>query len=136
MKFIYLILAFIFLFSCQKKSKYQLDPKSEMAQRMLDMHDDLKQIQEKIKEGKDLGNYPQKYQDFASLEMTQENMRKDGFEAYAMALLESEKLLYATDSPEEQKKAYQQVVNNCLACHQAVACTGPIPKIKKLAWKD
>ena len=127
----------MFFFSCQEeKNKYQLDPKSEMAQQMLDMHEDLKEIQQKIKSGEDLGEYTNDYDNFVELEMTQEHMRKEGFEAYALALLESEKLLYEAETPEAQKLAYDRVVNNCLACHQAVACTGPIPKIKKLAWKE
>lgn len=107
-----------------------------MAQRMLDMHDDLKEIQFKIKSGESLGEYPEKYDDFALLDMTDESMREEGFEAYAMALLASEKALYEATTPEEQKLAYQQVVNNCVSCHQTVGCPGPIPKIKKLMWQD
>lgn len=103
---------------------------------MLDMHEDLKNIKEKIKAGEELGDYPDRYNDFAALEMTKESMRKEGFEAYALALLESEKQLYEARSEEEKVNAYKQVVNNCLACHEAVACTGPIPKINKLRWKN
>lgn len=135
MKKYFFIFILISVVSCEKQSKYAIDQKSEMAQRMLDMHEDLKLLQSKIKSGEDIGVFPEKYNDFAVLEMTDESMREKGFEAYALALLESEKELYNA-APENRKQAYQQVVNNCLACHETIGCRGPIPKIKKLAWKE
>lgn len=112
-----------------------MDEKSEMAQMMLDMHTDLKEIQTQIKSGEDLGDYPEHYNGFATLKMTDESMREEGFEAYAKQLIESEKALYSADI-QNQEQAYKKVVNNCLACHTTIGCRGPIPKIKKLRWKD
>ena len=133
---ILLSLSFIFLItSChEKKSKYVLDEKSEMAQLMLDMHASLDEVQLKIKNGENLGDYPEEFDKVIDAQMTDESMRSESWESFANALIESEKALYNA-APEEQEKAYKNVVNSCLACHTSVGCSGPIPKIKKLSWK-
>lgn len=131
-----LVLGFTLFFSaCQeKKSKYFLDEKSEMAQLMLDMHTQLDEAQIKIKNGETLGSYPEEFDKIIDAEMTDESMRTESWENFANALIESEKALYNA-APEEQEQAYKNVVNSCLACHTSVGCSGPIPKIKKLSWK-
>lgn len=133
---ILLSLSFIFLItSChEKKSKYVLDEKSEMAQLMLDMHASLDEVQLKIKNGENLGDYPKEFDKVIDAEMTDESMRSESWESFAITLIESEKALYNA-VPEEQEQAYKNVVNSCLACHTSVGCSGPIPKIKKLSWK-
>ncbi|MDG4945446.1 hypothetical protein NMK71_03385 [Weeksellaceae bacterium KMM 9713] len=133
---ILLSLSFILLISsCQeKKSKYVLDEKSEMAQLMLYMHASLDEVQLKIKNGENLGDYPEEFDKVIDAEMTDESMRSGSWESFANALIESEKALYNA-APEEQEQAYKNVVNSCLACHTSVGCSGPIPKIKKLSWK-
>ncbi|MDG4950526.1 hypothetical protein NLM59_06295 [Weeksellaceae bacterium KMM 9724] len=133
---ILLSLSFILLISsCQeKKSKYVLDEKSEMAQLMLDMHASLDEVQLKIKNGENIGDYPEEFDKVIDAEMTDESMRSDSWESFANALIESERALYNA-APEEQEQAYKNVVNSCLACHTNVGCSGPIPKIKKLSWK-
>lgn len=133
---ILLSLSFIFLItSChEKKSKYVLDEKSEMAQLMLDMHASLDEVQLKIKNGENLGDYPKEFDKVIDAEMTDESMRSESWESFAITLIESEKALYNA-APEEQEQAYKNVVNSCLACHTSVGCSGPIPKIKKLSWK-
>lgn len=133
----FFIVAFcLFLFaSCQeKRSKYILDEKSEMAQLMLDMHADFEMIQEKIKKGEDLGEFPNDYEKIVSAPMTQEAMRTESWEVFAKSMIEAEKSLYNAES-ENQIQAYQDAVNTCIACHQAVGCRGPLPKIRKLHWK-
>ena len=133
---ILLVLGFtLFFTACQeKKSKYVLEEKSEMAQLMLDMHANLDEVQMKIKNGEALGSYPEEFDKVIDAEMTDESMRSESWENFANALIESEKALYKA-APEAQEQAYKNVVNSCLACHTSVGCSGPIPKIKKLSWK-
>lgn len=130
------LLLVLFFISCEdKNSKYVLDEKSEMAQLMLDMHAEMDAVQIKIRNGEDLGSYPEKFDNVVSAAMSNESMREEGWESYAEALIIAEKSLYEA-SPEAQPQAYKDVVSTCLACHSAVGCSGPIPKIKKLHWKE
>jgi cytochrome c553 len=135
---IFIALTFILLIiSCDNNnsSKYVLEEKSQMAQLMLDMHSEMEEIQVKIKKGEDLGQYPSKYDEIVTAEMTDESMRDESWGAYANAVIEAKKNLYEA-APEEKEQAYQDVVNSCIACHTSVGCSGPIPKINKLHWKD
>lgn len=125
---------FLILSCTQKKSKFVLDEKSEMAQLMLDMHTTLDTLQVKIKNNEDLGDFPENYEHIIDAPMTDESMRDENWETYATALLESQKALYKAQ-PEEQEEAYKKVISSCLACHTTVGCSGPIPKIEKLHWK-
>lgn len=135
MKIFTAFLCILFFLSCQdKKSKYVLDEKSEMAKLMLDMHSDLENIQDKIKQNQNIGKFPENYNKIISAPMTQEGMRTESWESLAIAMIEAKKSLYEAQ-PEFQEQAYKDAVNSCIACHQAVGCRGPIPKIKKLAWK-
>lgn len=135
MKFYIGVLSLLILLGCQdRKSKYVLDEKSEMAQLMLDMHADLENIQEKIKKGEDLGEFPNDFENIVSAPMTQEAMRTESWESLARTMIEAEKSLYNAN-PENQEQAYKDAVNTCIACHQAVGCRGPLPKIQKLRWK-
>ena len=128
-----------FLFSCSEDKshrKYVLKEKSEMAQMMLDMHSNLAEIQKKIKSGEDLGNFPAEYANLPVVDMTDESMRAEGFEAYALHLIASEKELFEAETPQAQETAYKNVVNSCINCHTNVGCKGPIPKIEKLRWTE
>ena len=135
MKIILCLFLVLFLVSCEKKNKFAIEEKSEMAQLMLAMHSEMVAVQVKIKAGEDLGKYPEKFDNVVSAPMTDESMREESWESYAQTLIAAEKSLYQA-KPEEQQQAYKDVVSSCLACHTSVGCAGPIPKIKKLHWKE
>lgn len=134
MKNIFLLILSLFILSCsEKKNKYAVDEKSEMAQLMVDMHANLLEVQEKIKANEKLE--PKIHDEILTATFTAEHFDAEGFEGYAKSLIEAEKALY-DENQTDKKTAYQNVVNSCVACHSTIACRGPLPKIKKLRWKE
>ncbi|MDO5509370.1 MAG: hypothetical protein Q4F57_01610 [Weeksellaceae bacterium] len=111
--------------------KFEEHQTSELAQLMRDMHQDMLHVRDQIQDGQPLPEYTPRYTHITSAAMTQEHMRTDAFEAYAQQILQIEKEMYQA-APEQQRAHYQTLVQNCIACHQAIGCTGPITKIKKL----
>ena len=103
---------------------------SELALLMRAMFDDAMQMKAKVQAGeKAVCQIP--FERIITAEATEpEKAASDAYQAFAAVYLstmnELEKVSTA-DSPQQ----YTQMVNNCMACHQAL-CPGPMVRIKKL----
>lgn len=120
----------LFVVSCGKT--YDVYEPNGMGLVMEKMYDNLVQTRLNIQEGKPVGVFQAEDSLIFSEELTDKNINREKFNAFAQILIGNELKLY--DAAELDKvKQHNQVVQSCLNCHHSIGCTGPIPKIEKLS---
>jgi len=136
--FLFFVLTFL---SCQNKSEqvsvsdnaekksFEMYEFSEMALLMEQMYVDNERLKNKIKNGEDLGEFPEHFMKIHGAVMTDPNEKDVFFKEQAELFLKAQKQIY--EDPEHAQTHYNAMVNQCINCHQ-VKCGGPIPRIKKL----
>jgi len=125
------------LLSCNKKQDkpesnfQQVYEMSEMALLMEGMYTDLNENRVKIIENKSIGEFPQKFEEIHSAEMTETFERTDEFRRWSDSLIQNFHHLYKLDS--NRIENYNNVVKTCITCHKSDAgCIGPVSRIGKL----
>lgn len=113
------------------KSKYPNED-SELALLMREMDKDMKTIKQAILSKKELPKVLHKFKAMHAATPTDKDMKTIQFTKLADLLLTNTKKLYKSKQP---TKAYNLMVNNCLACHQSY-CPGPVVRIKKLTINE
>ena len=135
------------LFSCQKKEQKVEDKKcpaktakklemyqmSEMAALMEQMYVDNQRVKENIKNGDNIGTFPDYYLKIYSAKFTDETDNDLFFKAKAKEFITAQQLVY-TD-PKNTKLHFNAAVDACIKCHEN-KCGGPIERIKKLYIKE
>lgn len=153
MKKALLLLAFVSLFSCQKKEalkqpkkaekkeakcstsggkKLEMYQMSEMAALMEQMYVDNQRLKERITKGDTVGKFPQHFLRIHKAVMTDETDNDSFFKTQAAKFIKAQELIYK--DPKNAKQHFNTGVDACIQCHQH-KCGGPIPRIKKLYIK-
>lgn len=141
MKYFFITILSVVLFSCSNKSEIQKNAKnsdfemykmSEMAALMEQMYVDNQRLKEKIQNADSLGNFPQHFLKIHNAVMTDADDNDFFFEEQAQLFLDAQHKIY--ENKESVFENYNKAIDACINCHK-VKCTGPIPKIKKLYIK-
>lgn len=109
------------------KTKYPNDD-SELALLMRDMDKDMQLLKKAIVTKTELPRLLKKFKAIHVANPTDDEVKTPQFTALAELLLVNTKKVYKTT---QTSKAYNLLVNNCIACHQSY-CPGPVVRIKKL----
>ncbi len=119
----------------QKNTVAPLNPNgdSELALLMRKMEKHWKETKKNLEEGKPVEELPD-FSNILTATPTDESMAMDELHGFATSYLQSIKAL-GDAKGEEQKAAYNNVINGCIMCHEN-SCSGPIPRIKKLQIKE
>lgn len=141
-RFIVLLTASVFLFSCNKKEevkqekpvakeekKFEMYEMSEMASLMEQMYVDNQRLKERIKSGDTIGRFPSHFMKIHSAVMTDKQEYDVFFKDQAAKFIKAQELIY--NDPKNAKEHFNNGVDACIKCHE-VKCGGPIPRIKKL----
>lgn len=109
-------------------------PSSELAALMRKMFENNKEAREVIMSGGLPENFLEEYKKLHTSGATDSSQITDTYYAMADAYLQS---VEAVSSVEEENRveAFNNMVNTCISCHEAVSCRGPIPKIRTLRIK-
>ena len=135
MRFVYnLVFGSALLLSCKPASEHkkplQMYEYSEMAILMNTMYHQNEYVKRRIKQGKDIGEFPVNYRNIHSAVLTDPRDRNHKFEKLSREYIKNIVLLY--ESPKSsQKTLFNAAIDSCIRCHEQT-CLGPIPKIKKL----
>lgn len=126
----------LLIFSCQKKKSEASDFKtrnhSELAVLMIQLEQNHKQMKSLLEQGKGLDSLVRvNPEQLLSAKPTFESDVDSVFIHYANNYIKTAKQLMKA---ENQKEAYNQLVDACLRCHEN-KCSGPIVRIKKLYIK-
>lgn len=113
----------------EKKKKFEMYSMSEMSMLMEQMYVDNQRLKEKIKNGEDVGAFPNHFMNIHKAAMTDDAENDAFFKEQAAAFIEAQRLIY--EDPANAKAHFNKGVDACLKCHE-VKCGGPIPRIKKL----
>jgi len=106
---------------------------SEMALLMEDMYKELKEIRPEVISGNEIGQFPEKFNQIHSAEMTSSFERTVEFEQFTELLLHNFNQLYKAKSDSSRIEIYDNTVKTCVSCHKSDAgCMGPVPRIEKL----
>jgi hypothetical protein len=143
MKNLLLILALIFLLSCNKNEKsctnsvsdnkkFEMYKMSEMATLMEQMYIDNKRLKERIQQGDTIGKFPNHFLEIHKAVMTDQTENDAFFKEQANQFIAAQQLIY--EDPKNAKTHFNDGINACIRCHE-VKCGGPIQKIKKLYIK-
>ena len=103
---------------------------SELALLMRDMYDDLERVKSQIAEGKAIESLPEHQRILTAHATEPEKAASPEYKAFATIYLQYVEALQKAE-PKDVEKAYGNLINGCMSCHQAL-CPGPIVKIKKL----
>jgi len=141
MKNLTLVLVLISILSCNNTSQekevkkpLKIYQRTEMALLMLDMYAEMEHIKDLINNDNVLTtNIPKSFYNIYTGKLTKPSVRDDNYKVFSNQYLNSLEYLY-TNPKSDQKTNYNNVINNCITCHQ-VKCFGPIEKIKKLYLK-
>ena len=106
---------------------------SEMAALMLLMYKKNAENKELIIHGKQPKQFPKEFLKIHTAKLTDSTDRDGDFKTFSDYYLQTLKAVFVT-SESSLKEKHNNVVNSCIACHEAT-CIGPIPKIKKLLIK-
>ncbi len=117
----------------KKETTAPLNPNgdSELALLMRKMEQHWKDTKKDLEAGKEITDIP----DFSNLftaTPTDDQMTMDDLHGFAVSYLQQIKAL---EDAEDQKAAYNNIINGCITCHDN-SCSGPIPRIKKLLIRD
>jgi hypothetical protein len=134
----------IFIFSCNNSKKetssvkekmvYDMYEPSEMSILMNDMYEYNLKLKQDIVDGKIPTEFPSKFLDIHSAQLSEFKSRNDKFQAYSQLFIEHQQDIFNSDSNIDLTERYNRAINLCITCH-TTECTGPIPKIKKLLIK-
>ena len=139
MKYSILLFLFFLGFGCKEskqevdkeKPKYDLYEPSEMALLMEYMYEYNLNLKKDIQAGNIPTEFPNKFLEINTAEMTTTFHRDANFENFSKLFLNTEREIFNKESTLPFKDRYNNMVNVCISCHQT-SCTGPIPRIKKL----
>ena len=98
---------------------------------MNDMYDYNLKIKQEILEGKTPANFPVIFLNIYTAELSEFKSRNETFQVYSSLFVENQKEIFNTEAHLDISERYNNAINLCISCHKT-ACTGPIPKIKKL----
>ncbi len=139
----YLLFLIILAASCNQESKKEekiITPKkakslnpngdSELALLMRGMYEEAENIREQIKKGEKVSITLDHGKILTAHATEAEKAERAEFKAFGAAYLENLNKLETADSS-EVITIYQNMISNCMSCHQAL-CPGPIVRIKKL----
>ena len=139
---LFLFIAVLVLFSCDKKQekatepsgekKFEMYEMSEMSMLMEQMYVDNERLKERIIKGDTIGKFPNHFLKIHQAVMTEKQENDDFFKEHAAAFIKSQELIY--QDPENAKAHFNEGVDACVKCHE-VKCGGPIVRIKKLYIK-
>ena len=107
---------------------------SELAQLMRKMVDDNAVIRKKLMAGEYIDSFPKSYYTIHTAEATTPSDINDIYHSFADIYLNSLED-FVDPEKESQIEAFNNVVQNCVACHNTF-CQGPIPRIEKLYIKE
>ena len=135
----------ILFFSCNNTSKeetssvkekmvYDMYEPSEMSILMNDMYEYNLKLKQDIVDGKTPLEFPSKFLDIHSAQLSEFKSRNDKFQAYSQLFIKHQQDIFNSDSNIDLLERYNRTINLCVTCH-TTECTGPIPKIKKLLIK-
>ena len=142
---VFITIAFgILFFSCNNAKKetssvkeemvYDMYEPSEMSILMNDMYDYNLKLKQDILDGKTPTEFPSKFLDIHSAQLSEFKSRNDKFQACSQLFIEHQQDIFNSDSNIDLSERYNRMINLCVTCH-TTECTGPIPKIKKLLIK-
>lgn len=140
---LYLYLSvFFLLLSCQqsepqkKESAFQdFYEQSEMAVIMDNMYDFLEENRKRVLALEPLEAIPDYFSEIHTAKMTDDFTRDPFFTSFSEVFLINMEALHTSDDV-DKTTLFNNSVNSCIACHTSgAACTGPIPRIKKLLIK-
>lgn len=115
-----------------EKKDFKMYEMSEMAALMEQMYVDNQRLKDRIKNGENVGNFPEHFLKIHQAVMTDESENDAFFKEQAKKFIEAQKQIYA--DPENAKTHFNNGVDACVRCHES-KCGGPIPRIKKLYIK-
>lgn len=138
-KFIPFLILVIFFLGCkdsekvvkEEKVQYDLYQPSEMALLMEHMYNYNLLLKKDILDGKVPTEFPEKFLEIHTAELTNTFNRDENFENFSKLYLSAEREIFNTESDFPIEERFNNMVNLCISCHQT-SCTGPIPRIKKL----
>ncbi len=120
---------------CASEESAQVEPinpngDSELALLMRAMFDDAMQMKKQVANGQPVTSKLD-YEKILTAHATQpEKAASPEYKAFATGYLQTMKAL-ETATPQQASTIYDNMVENCMACHQ-VLCPGPMVKIRKL----
>ena len=126
-----MVYIFFFLQTKPKKEELLVVKKSEMSILMTDIYETSLLLKKNIIANKKLGVFPKKVLKIHKAKLSKGKARDDFFIKQADIYLNSYKAVFKTT---DQKVAFNEMVNNCITCHET-KCPGPILRIKKLFIK-
>jgi uncharacterized membrane protein len=111
----------------QDRSKYPNDD-SELALLMREMDKDMQSLKTAVVSQTELPQLLKKFKAIHAATPTDPEVITPQFTTLAQLLINNTEKVYTS---KQKKKAYNLLVNNCIACHQSY-CPGPVVRIKKL----
>jgi len=139
MKFKYLtfFLIILLLNSCKSEKEevktaapFEMYETSELALLMEEFYVYNQDLKNQIMNDDVLAKLPSNFDEIHSAKMTKRFERDENFMLFAKMYQENQKSIY-NSSKDSLKTNYNLAIQSCIACHKT-ACTGPIPRIKKL----
>lgn len=109
------------------RSKYPNDD-SELALLMREMDRDMQSLKTAVVSQTELPQLLKKFKAIHAATPTDPEVITPQFTTLAQLLINNTEKVYTS---KQKKKAYNLLVNNCIACHQSY-CPGPVVRIKKL----
>jgi hypothetical protein len=114
------------------ENRYPADS-SELSKLMRGMWNDSDLMKKAILEGKMPDDFREKFVAIHTAAPTDADTKKENYDEMAKSFLASMDRIYAVQGDKEElSRAFNLMVNQCVACHQT-HCPGPIVKIKKLS---
>ncbi|HZW62351.1 MAG TPA: hypothetical protein VFF15_01770 [Flavobacteriaceae bacterium] len=110
---------------------YDMYEPSEMATLMNAMYEHNQKVKQAILAGETPSQFPEDFLKIHTAELSDFKDRDEHFEQFSKQFIQAQKEVFNPEADTDVKTRYNQAVNLCIACHQT-ACTGPIPRIKKL----
>ncbi|WP_086031159.1 hypothetical protein [Tenacibaculum holothuriorum] len=112
--------------------KFNIYQPSEMSMLMREMLKSNQELREKIIADKeDIGDFNEAFLKIHTAKLTSSDKYDDTYPTYAKHFEQMQKAVF-TVAKEKRKEQFNNVVNACVACHTN-RCSGPIPRIQKLA---
>jgi len=103
---------------------------SELALLMRAMEEEVKRIKEQVAKGEPI-TITLNHEEILTAHATEpKKAASPEYKAFAAAYLQAIEAL-KTATPGQSTSIYDQMINSCMSCHQAV-CPGPMMRIKKL----
>lgn len=139
MRIILLCISFVVL-GCSNKTEtkesnsneaFKMYEASEMAALMEQIYVENALLKERILKKDTLGKFPAYFHKIESATFTKGKERNEFFNTNAQIFVKLQQEIYTAN---DAKKAFNAMVNQCIACHE-VTCGGPIMRIKKLYIK-